>query len=162
MTCVSGLGQVRRGGHNSDIMHNTSVFRHRVCPQGLHVQTKHPEPPHTRVSLVSPMGMSGVTLRVSSTLSNCRREIDERVIRHHPYFSGPQRNTSQLQLLSLSLSLTLMTVVLGGGVRLFACLFSWSAKIGVTGFLLGDPKVDGIVFGTSIVGTCCTRRLPRG
>ena len=33
MTCFSGLGQVRRGGQNSDVMHNTRVFLHRVCLQ---------------------------------------------------------------------------------------------------------------------------------
>ena len=38
MTCVSGLDQVRRGGQNSDIMHNTRVFLNRVCLQGLNVR----------------------------------------------------------------------------------------------------------------------------
>ena len=38
MTCVSGLDQVRRGGRNSDTMHNTRVFLNRVCLQGLHVR----------------------------------------------------------------------------------------------------------------------------
>ena len=32
MTC-SGLDQVRRGGRNSDTMHNTRVFLNRVCLQ---------------------------------------------------------------------------------------------------------------------------------
>ena len=31
MTCVSGLGQVRRGGQSSRIMHDTPVFLNRVC-----------------------------------------------------------------------------------------------------------------------------------
>ena len=35
MTCVSGLGQVRRRGQSS---HDTLVFLNRVCLQGLHVR----------------------------------------------------------------------------------------------------------------------------
>ena len=99
MTCVSGLCQVRRGGQNSDIMHNTRVPLNRVCLQGLHARfivvtsssifpRVPPASAHTILSR-TPTDMSRqvrsetgrntliIKLRYEDTIADLRRYIDD-------------------------------------------------------------------------------------
>ena len=39
---------------------------------------------------------------------------------------------------------------------------SWSNRIGVTGYSLGDPSVGGVVFGSSVGGECLWEAVARG